>query len=312
MATRSCLCIFTLLLVAFQSTMMNANTVLPSPRCSPVLASTREMFQYALNLHIYKAVLFLGSSVGRKINDISPDLVEGPAPIGVTLANLGNLPRRFIEESGLASVGHIRAIADIESLRTPLPMPQLDIRPQVFAKFFDVINVTQNPPFNTYANTNSFLFAAAYASYFLKQYYAGIIPSIVGNPEQELATEIALYEAASYGVIRSLLNDRENLAVPLYTFTVGNVTNLTAQIGNQLGGCGVKDEGLTVPLALGAENRTTNNVIPADVNSLSYKQTALEILRIVFITGNATKAGGIFPNGFVGTLYKRIVALKQS
>ncbi|XP_039042955.1 desiccation-related protein PCC13-62-like [Hibiscus syriacus] len=131
------------------------------------------MFEFAVNLHIYKAVFFLGSSFGLRINDISPGLVEGPAPIGVTIANLDNRSRRFIEESGLASLGHLRAIANMTSLNTPFLMPQLDLRAQ-------------------------------------------------------LAVGIALYEAASYGVIRSLLNDRENLTVPPYTFTVGNFTNLTA------------------------------------------------------------------------------------
>ncbi|KAK8975203.1 hypothetical protein V6N11_058248 [Hibiscus sabdariffa] len=312
MATRSCSCVFLLVLVAFQSTMMKANIIIPSFQCRPVLASTRENFEFAVNLHIYKAQLFMLSSIGRGINDISPGLVEGPAPIGATVANLDNRTRNFVEESGLASIGHIRAIADMTVLKTPFPMPQLDLRAQVFAKFFDVINVTLKPPFNVYANTNSFLFAAVYASYFLEQLYAGIIPSIIGNRERELAAEIALYEGASYGVIRSLLNDRANLTVPPYTATVGNVTNLTAQVGNQLGGCGVKDEGLIVPLSLGAENRTTTNVIPADDNSLPYKRSALEILRILFISGNATRPGGVFPRGVEGTLYQLFLALKQS
>ncbi|KAK8718093.1 hypothetical protein V6N13_045339 [Hibiscus sabdariffa] len=313
MTAQSCLCLFLLLLVAFHSTVIKANIVLPSPLCRPVLASTKENFQFAVNLHIYKAELFLRSVLGRGIKDISPGLVEGPAPIGATLANVDDdRTKKFIEESGLASIGHIRAIADMTLLKTPLPMPQLDLSPPVFAKFFETLNVTFEPPFNTYANTNSFLFAAVYASDFLKLFYAGILPSIVGNPERELAAGIALYEAASYGVFRSLLNDRANLPVLPYTFTVANATNLTAQVANQLGGCGVKDEGLTVPLPLGAENRTTSNVIAADVNSLVYARTAREILRTVFITGDATRPGGLFPHGFDGTLYERILALKQS
>ncbi|GMI69424.1 hypothetical protein like AT3G62730 [Hibiscus trionum] len=292
--------------------MIKATIVLPSPLCRPVLASTKENFQFALNLHIYKAELFLRSTVGRGINDISPGLVDGPAPIGATLANIDDRTKKVVEESGLASIGHIRAIVDMLFLKTPLPVPQLDLSPQVYAKFFDAINLTLKPPFNTYANTNSFLFAAVYASDFLKLFYAGIMSSIVGNPERELAAGIALYEAASYGVFRSLLNDRANLTVSPYTFTVGNGTNFTAQVANQLGGCGLKDEGLSVPLPLGAENRTTTNVIAADVNSLIYTRTAREILRIVFITGNATSPGGLFPHGFQGTLYQRILALKQN
>ncbi|GMI69421.1 hypothetical protein like AT3G62730 [Hibiscus trionum] len=292
--------------------MVKANTVIPSSRCRPVLASTKEKLEFAVNLHIYKAELVLRASVGRGINDISPGLVEGPAPIGATLANLDNRTRKIMEESGLATIGHIRDIANIILRRSPLSMPQLDLSPQAFEKYLDVINVTLKPPFNIYANTNSFLLAAAFASDYLKQYYAGIMPWIVGIPERELAAGIAVYEGASYGVIRSLLNDRANLTVPPYTFTVENLTNLSAQIGNQLGGCGLKDEGLVVPLPLGAENRTTGNVIAADVNSLPYTRSALELLRIVFITGNATRPGGVFPRGFEGTLYHRILALKQS
>ncbi|KAE8665472.1 hypothetical protein F3Y22_tig00112614pilonHSYRG00112 [Hibiscus syriacus] len=312
MATPSCLSVFLLLLVAFQSAMMNANTVLPPPRCRPVLASTREKFEFASNLHILKAELFLRSSVGRGINDISPGLVQGPAPIGAAVADLDNDTRKIIEELGLASVGHIRAIVNLTSLEAPLRRPLLNFSAQVFSGFFDVLNVTLDPPFNFYANTNSFLFAAVYFSYLLKQYYAGIMSSIVGNTERELAAGIGLYEAASYGALRSQLYDRANSTVQPYPFTVENVSNLTAQIGNQLGGCGVKDEGLIVPPPLGAEGRTTTNVIAADVNSLAYKRTEREILRIVFTTGNATRPGGAYPRGFAGTLYQRILALNQS
>ncbi|KAK8509846.1 hypothetical protein V6N13_093691 [Hibiscus sabdariffa] len=292
--------------------MIMANYVLPSHRCKPVLGSTKEQFQFAVNLQIYKAEFLLRSSVGCGINDISPGLVKGPAAIGATLANLDNRTRKSIVESGLASIGHIRAIADMILLKTPLPMPQLDLRQQVYAKFFDVINVTLKPPHNPYANTDNFLFSAFYASDFLKQFYTGIMPSIVGNRERELAARIALYEAASYGVFRSLLNDRANLPVPPYTITVAKFSNLTAKITNQLGGCDVKDEGLIVPLSLGAENRTKHNVIAADANSLVYTRSALEILRILFITGDATRPGGLFPCGAEGTLYQRILALKQS
>ncbi|KAK8554718.1 hypothetical protein V6N13_093692 [Hibiscus sabdariffa] len=267
--------------------MIIANLVLPSPRCSQIPGSDREKFQFALNLHIYKAEVFLRSSVGCGINDISPGLVKGPAPIGATLADLDKRTRKFYEESGLASIGHIRTIANILLLKTPIPMPQLDVRPQVFAKYFDIINVTLKPPINIYANTNSFLIATVYASYHINQYYAGIMPSIVGHREREVI-------------------------VPPYTPTVAYFTGLTAEMTYQLGGCGVKDEPLIVPLPLGAEKRTTTNVIAADANSLVYARTEREFLRILFRTGNATRPGGLFPCGFEGKLYHRILALKLS
>ncbi|KAG8473975.1 hypothetical protein CXB51_033659 [Gossypium anomalum] len=265
MASRPSLYAF-LLLLAFQSTMIKVNTVsLPPPECRPEVASTKEKFEFLLNLLILKIELFLRSSIGRGINDISPGLVQGPVPIGAAVANLDNATRKIIEEFGLASIGHL-----------------------------------------------SFLFAAVFASSFLKQYYAGIMPSIIGKDERQLLSGIALYEAGVFGALRAELNARVNLTVPPFNFTVGNLTNLSAQLANRLAGCGVKDEGLIVPLQLGAENRTSSNIVPGDVKSLAYARSAREILRIVFTTGNATRPGGIFPRGLNGALYRRILTLKLS
>ncbi|TYJ03187.1 hypothetical protein E1A91_A12G011300v1 [Gossypium mustelinum] len=315
MASRPCLYAF-LLLLAFQSTMIKVNTVsLPPPECRPEVASTKEKFEFLLNLLIFKIELFLRSSIGRGINDISPGLVQGPIPIGAAVANLDNATRKIIEEFGLASIGHLRVIINTSLLNAPIPMPLLDISPQTYNTFVTMIlNGTKksNPSYNPYANTNSFLFAAVFASSFLKQYYAGIMPSIIGKDERELLSGIALYEAGVFGALRAELNARVNLTVPPFNFTVGNLTNLSAQLANRLAGCGVKDEGLIVPLQLGAENRTSSNIVPGNANSLAYARSAREILRIVFTTGNATRSGGIFPRGLNGALYRRILTLKLS
>lgn len=66
--------------------------------------------------------------------------------------------------------------------------------------------------------------------------------------------------------------------------------------------CGLKDEGLIVPPFLGAENRTTGNILSADVESLSYKRTPAEILRILYTTSNEHIPGGFFPLGGNGRI----------
>ncbi|MBA0771543.1 hypothetical protein Gotri_007041 [Gossypium trilobum] len=315
MASRPCLYAF-LLLLAFQSTMIKVNTVsLPPPECRPEVASTKDKFEFLLNFLILKIELFLRPSIDRGINDISPGLVQGPVPIGAEVANLDNATRKMIEEFGLAGIGHLRAIINTTLLNAPIPMPQLDISRQAYNIFLTLIlNDTKksNPSYNPYANTNSFLFAAVFASSFLNQYYAGIMPSIVGNDERRLLSGIALYEAGVFGALRAELNARVNLTVPPFNFTVGILTNLTAQLANQLARCGVKDEGLIVPLQLGAENRTRSNVVPGDVNSLAYARSEREIMRIAYTTGNATRPGGLFPRGLKGAIPRRIRTLKLS
>ncbi|PPD79172.1 hypothetical protein GOBAR_DD23888 [Gossypium barbadense] len=278
MANPSCLLYAFLLLVAFQSTMMNANTVIQPPQCRPVAASSREKIIFSVNLLLYQAEFLLHASVDAGINDISPGLVQGPDPIGATIANFSNPVRRVVEELGLATVGHLRALVQAGILDAPITRPQMDVSAEAYAGFVNVaFNVsTLTPPFNIYANTPSFVAAAKGFSAFIQQYYAGIIPSIVGNDQQQP-----------------------------YTFTAAELSNRTSEVVNQLGGCGVKAEGLIVPLQLGAENRTTSNVVPGDVNSLAFVRFEREILRMVFGTGNATMPGGLFPRGFFGSLYQR-------
>ncbi|TYI49072.1 hypothetical protein E1A91_D12G011000v1 [Gossypium mustelinum] len=314
MANRSCLSYAFLLLVAFQSSMIMANTVIHTPQCRPVAASSKDKILFSMNLLIYKAEFFLRASVGVGINGISPGLVQGPVPIGATLANITNSARRVIEELGLATVGHLRAIKQVLRSNLPFPGPQLDLSAQVFAGFVNLgFNVsTLSPPFNIYANTLSFVLAAEAISAFIVQYYAGIIPSIVGDEQRQLVAGIGLNEAAAFGVLRTILNDGVNSTVLPYTFTMAELTNRTSEVVNRLGGCGVKDEGLIVPFQLGAENRSTSNVVPGDVNSLAHARFEREILRIVFGTGNATMPGGLFPDGFIGALYQLIINLKLS
>ncbi|TYH93988.1 hypothetical protein ES332_A12G010900v1 [Gossypium tomentosum] len=296
MANRSCLLYAFVLLVAFQSSMIMSNTVIHTPQCRPVAASSRDKILFSINLLIYKAEFFLRASVGVGINGISPGLVQGPVPIGGTLANITNSARRIIEELGLATVGHLRVIKQVLRSNLPLPGPQLDLSAQVFAGFVNLgFNVsTLSPPFNIYANTPSFVLAAEAISAFT------------------LVAGIGLNEAAAFGVLRTILNNGVNSTVPPYTFTMAELTNRTSEVVNRLGGCGVKDEGLIVPFQLGAENRTTSNVVPGDVNSLAHARFEREILRIVFGTGNATMPGGLYPDGFIGALYQLILNLNLS
>ncbi|XP_017973612.1 PREDICTED: desiccation-related protein PCC13-62 [Theobroma cacao] len=122
-----------------------------------------------------------------------------------------------------------------------------------------------------------------------------------------LGASLLAIESARYGVLRTQLYLRVNATVPPYRFTVANLTERIAQLTNRLGMCGQKDEGLVVPLALGAENRTTSNIIAANVNSLLLPRTILEVFRIFFGTGNASMTGGFFPNGMNGAIAENII-----
>ena len=112
-------------------------------------------------------------------------------------------------------------------------------------------------------------------------------------------------EAGQDAVLRALLYERAKERVVPYDITVAEFTNRTAELKNRLAMCGIKDEGIIVPLSLGAENRTNNNILSANTDSLSYARTPPEILRIVYGIGSEYKPGGFYPNGAGGNIARR-------
>lgn len=110
-------------------------------------------------------------------------------------------------------------------------------------------------------------------------------------------------ESGQDGVIRTLLYERQNEKVEEYGgVTVAELTNEISNLRNELGMCGIKDEGLFVPLWLGAENRTTSNILSANPYSLSYDRTPQEILRVMYGTGNERRPSGFWPCGANGRI----------
>jgi hypothetical protein len=115
-------------------------------------------------------------------------------------------------------------------------------------------------------------------------------------------------ESGQDAVIRTLLYERATQKVPPYNLTVAEFTIGISALRNKLASCGNKDEGLEVPLFLGAENRTDSNILSADSNSRSYARTPPEILRIIYGTGSEYKPGGFYPNGGGGNIAKSFLA----
>lgn len=106
------------------------------------------------------------------------------------------------------------------------------------------------------------------------------------------AAGILAVEAYHAGLIRLLLHDRKDVQVTS-SLTVKDVvqaiSNLRASVG------GGKDEGI-------AKSNKANLVV-ADTNAVAYGRTTSEVLKIVYLNGNANVSmGGFFPNGLNGTI----------
>jgi hypothetical protein len=123
----------------------------------------------------------------------------------------------------------------------------------------------------------------------------------------QLVASLLGVETGQDAVIRTLLYERANQMVQPYNMIVAEFTIKLFELRNKLAMCGNKDEGLEVPLFLGAENRTNINILSANSNSLSYSRTPPEILRIIYAIGSEHKVSGLYPNGAGGKIAGRFL-----
>ncbi|XP_020107783.1 desiccation-related protein PCC13-62-like [Ananas comosus] len=286
----------------------------PTPPHIPVAVFPYDIdqLQFPLNLEFTESEFFLHGSLGIGLDQVAPQLaLGGPPPIGAQKASLDDTTRRIIEEFGFQEVGHVRAI---ESTVGGFPRPLIDLSEKNFARLMDeAFGFHLNPPFNPYVNTLNYLLACYFLPYLGLTGYVGTNPSIDGYDSKKLLAGLLAVEAGQDAVIRTLLYERMDEIVPPYkNLTVADFTNRISALRNSLGMCGIKDEGLLVPRELGAEMRISTNIISADVNSLGYRRTPQEILRVLYGTGNEHVPGGFLPKGGNGKVARQYLQFPNS
>ncbi|KAM7275691.1 hypothetical protein ACFE04_017557 [Oxalis oulophora] len=299
---------FFVFLLAFE---LITATLIPLPiqvpaYCGPILANDRDRIQFGLNLQFGAAEFFCTGALGVGLDQLAPSLtLGGPPPIGAMKANLDPLTNRIIEEFCYHHIGHIRTIFQTVG---GVPRPLIDISTTIFAAIFDLaVGFKLNPPFDPYANTVNFLLASYLIPYTGLIDLVDTIPYLIDFKIKRLASGLLGVNAGEDAVIRTLLYQIADQNVKPYNLTTANFTVAISNLRNDLGKCGIKDEGLIVPKSLGAENKTTSNILSADSNSLSYGRTPPGNLRILYGSGNESQPGAFYPRGANGAIAKRFL-----
>ncbi|KAF3456390.1 hypothetical protein FNV43_RR01040 [Rhamnella rubrinervis] len=210
----------------------------------------------------------------------------------------------------MANMGHKLEEADKQEAMIKLGILLLAVklknknRKNKIAREFDIFGKKLNPPFDPYASGLHFLIASYLVPYVGLTGYVGANAKLQGPDSRRLVAGLLGVESGQDAVIRALLYERALEVVHPYGITVAEFTNRISILRNKLGGEGVKDEGLLVPPADGAEGRISGNVLAGDPNSVAYDRTPEEILRIVYGSGSEKIPGGIYPNGGNGNIAK--------
>ncbi|TQE02782.1 hypothetical protein C1H46_011611 [Malus baccata] len=188
----------------------------------------------------------------------------------------------------MARSRHLRAI---KKTVEGFPRPLLNLSVESFAHVFDsAFGSPLNPPLDPYANSINYLLA----SYLIP--YVGLTGYVVAG--------LLGVESGQDAVIRTLLYEHADLIVKPYGIIVAEFTNRIPVLRNKLGRTGLKDEGLVVREYIGAEGRSSGNILAGDKYSVAYDRTPEEILRIVYGSGDEGVTGGIYPKGADGRIAK--------
>ncbi|MQL79944.1 hypothetical protein Taro_012404 [Colocasia esculenta] len=260
-----------------------------------------KLVEFPLNLEYLECEYFLWGSMGKGMDVVAPELVGGgPPPIGAMEANLDNFTRDIIEQFALQEVGHVRAI---KSTVKGFPRPQLDLSRSNFAKIMDQAFGQQlEPPFDPYANSINYLISSYVIPYVGLTDYVGANPRLKSPRSKRLVAGLLAVESGQDAIIRALLYQEAEMEVAPYNITVAEFTSRISELRNELGRDGIKDEGIIVNPALGAEGKIEGNVIAGNEYSLAYMRTPQEILRIVCGTGSEREPGGFYPEGASGSI----------
>ncbi|XP_010479201.1 PREDICTED: desiccation-related protein PCC13-62-like [Camelina sativa] len=263
----------------------------------------RKLLEFPLNLEYLEAEFFLFGALGFGLDKVAPNLtMGGPSPLGAQKANLDPLTRDVILQFAWQEVGHLRAI---KKRVKGFARPQLDLSKESFANVMDkAFGKKFVPPFNPYANSYNYLIASYLVPYVGLTGYVGANPKLKCPSSRKLVAGLLGVESGQDAVIRAMLNARASKIVHPYNITVAAFTNKISELRNKLGKTGLKDEGLMVRKADGAEGKVIGNVLAGDESSLSYDRTPEEILRIVYGSGNESIPGGFYPKGANGDIAK--------
>jgi hypothetical protein len=263
----------------------------------------KELIQVALNLEYLEADYFLWGAYGYGLDVIAPYLTGGgPNPIGAQKANLNPYFTDVYQQMGLQEVGHLRAIKTALGPKYAFSRPLLDLSKANWAKTIDkAFNKTLNPPFDPYANSLNYLISTYAIPYVGLTGYVGANPLLTGEGAKSLVAGLLGVEAGQDAIIRTEMYRIKNERVSPYKYTVADFSIAISNLRNNLSHVFV-DEGLVVPIYLGAENKTTGNILSADANSLAYARTGAEVLETVYGTGNPAEPGGFYPHGGKGVI----------
>lgn len=293
-------------------------TPTPTPTPSPTSTSTSvvytdaDILNFALNLEYLEANFYAFATTGSPL--AAADITSGADAAGV--AATGGRAVAFTDPVVAQYAREIAAdeLAHVRFLRTQLgtarvAQPALDLGTAATGAFSTAARaatlIGAGESFDPYASDENFLLGAFLFEDVGVGAYKGAAPLINSLLYLEAAAGIMAVEAYHAAIVRSTLY-RKGIATPsLIAATEAISTARDGLDGNPAlsdatGRGPDADQGIAP--ATNAAGETVANIVPVNVNGLTYTRTPSQVLNILYLNSAAASSGGFFPAGLNGTI----------
>lgn len=125
--------------------------------------------------------------------------------------------------------------------------------------------------------------------------YNGALQAFADPMLMSAAASIGAVEAYHAGLVRTLLYQTKDDPTGYTGVDVKKMTGLISTLRDSADKSGTVEDNNIVGATAG-----TPTIVSADANGLAYKRSPDGVLGIVYLTGNASKPGGFFPEGLTG------------
>ncbi len=248
--------------------------------------SDADVLNFALNLEYLEAEFYIRATTGSGLNDADTTGTgtRGAVTGGRQVTFASDAVRQFANEIAADEMAHVKFLRGaLGSAAVARPAIDLQASFTAAARAAGVVGPTGT--FDPYADDNSFLLAAFIFEDVGVTAFKGAAPLISNKTFLEAAAGILAVEAYHAGLIRTTLFAR-GLATPVQQISDAR---------DSLDGTTDLDQGI-----LDANRQA--NIVPTDANGLAFSRTTGQVLNVVYLTAQAQRQGGFFPQGVNGTL----------
>lgn len=266
------------------ATYLSAGSAVAGGDGEPTGPSDAAVLNFALNLEYLEGQFYARAVTGEGL----PNELLGDNPGPVSGGRQVNFDTPLIEQYAREIAADERA--HVKFFRTALgnaavDQPAINLDSAFTAAAMAAGLIGEGETFDPYANENNFLLAAFVFEDVGVTAFKGAAPLISNKTFLEAAAGILAVEAYHAGIIRSTLVERG----------MGAPTVNISDARDSLDGRSDLDQGAI-------NDDGTANIVPTDENGIVFSRSAGQVLNVVYLTPEAARQGGFFPNGVNGDI----------